>query len=183
MFTGGIIATFLNPIQEHLYKRAKKKNGGEVVPEARLYSSLVGTLVFSGGLFWFGWTSFPSILWISTVVASGVFTIGMFQMYLATFNYLTDSYKRYAASALAAQGFVRSMLGAFFPLFTYQMFTNLGFQWAGTLLGGIALVLSVIPYALFYYGPSIRAKSLFAKEGASDNPRLLKKEKRTRRKT
>eukprot|EP01117_Protostelium_nocturnum_P017949 TRINITY_DN7398_c0_g1_i1.p1 TRINITY_DN7398_c0_g1~~TRINITY_DN7398_c0_g1_i1.p1 ORF type:complete len:108 (+),score=14.88 TRINITY_DN7398_c0_g1_i1:155-478(+) len=107
----------------------------------------------------------------------------MFQMYLATFNYLTDSYKRYAASALAAQGFVRSMLGAFFPLFTYQMFTNLGFQWAGTLLGGIALVLSVIPYALFYYGPSIRAKSLFAKEGASDNPRLLKKEKRTRRKT
>lgn len=55
------------------------------------------------GLFWFGWTSFPSIPWIVPSLAVGCATMGIFSIYLAVFNYLADTYHRYASSALAAQ--------------------------------------------------------------------------------
>eukprot|EP01119_Soliformovum_irregulare_P000347 TRINITY_DN1023_c1_g2_i2.p1 TRINITY_DN1023_c1_g2~~TRINITY_DN1023_c1_g2_i2.p1 ORF type:complete len:122 (-),score=28.36 TRINITY_DN1023_c1_g2_i2:25-390(-) len=92
----------------------------------------------------------------------------MFQIYLATFNYLADAYKSYAASALSAQGFVRNIFGAVFPLFSTTIFENLGFQWGSSVLGFIALVLSIIPFGLIYYGPTIRAKSKFAKQSCVD---------------
>jgi hypothetical protein len=40
---------------------------------------------------------------------------------------------------------LRSVIAAGFPLFTRQMFANLGIQWAGTLLGCIAAVMIPIP--------------------------------------
>lgn len=42
---------------------------------------------------------------------------GIFSIYLAVFNYLADSYHRYASSALAAQSFSRNMLAGAFPLY------------------------------------------------------------------
>ncbi|PRP83207.1 hypothetical protein PROFUN_09371 [Planoprotostelium fungivorum] len=173
LFVGAIVAALLNPIQDGLYRRAKEKNNGVAVPEARLYSSCVGTILFTGGLFWFGWTSFPHNHFLLPIFASAVFTCGMYQIYLATFNYIADSYKRYAASALAAVGFVRNMLASSFPLFSNQMFINLHFQWASTLLGCIALVLSAIPFILIYFGPKIRASSKFAREVADDQNKTV----------
>lgn len=40
-----------------------------------------------------------------------------------------------AVSAIAANTFLRSCLAAGFPLFTRQMFDNLGIQWAAMLVG------------------------------------------------
>jgi MFS transporter, DHA1 family, multidrug resistance protein len=68
----------------------------------------------------------------------------------------------YAASALAGHTIIRSATGAAFPLFTTQMFVNLGTNWAATVLGGIALVLAPIPFLFYKYGSRIRTKSSFA---------------------
>jgi hypothetical protein len=68
----------------------------------------------------------------------------------------------YAASALAGHTIIRSATGATFPLFTTQMFLNLGINWAATLLGGIALVLAPMPFLFYRYGSRIRTKSSFA---------------------
>ena len=68
----------------------------------------------------------------------------------------------YAASALAGHTIIRSATGAAFPLFTTQMFENLGINWAATLLGGIALLLAPIPFLFYKYGSRIRTKSSFA---------------------
>jgi MFS transporter, DHA1 family, multidrug resistance protein len=68
----------------------------------------------------------------------------------------------YAASAIAGHTIIRSATGAAFPLFTTQMFLNLGINWAATLLGGIALLLAPIPFLFYKYGPRIRTKSSFA---------------------
>lgn len=89
------------------------------------------------GLFWFGWTSYSSIPWIVPTLAIGFATIGILSIYLATFNYLADTYHRYASSAIAAQSFSRCILGALFPLAADPMFTNLGYPGASSLLGGI----------------------------------------------
>ena len=67
-----------------------------------------------------------------------------------------------AASAIAANTFLRSLAGAGFPLFSTYMFKALGVNWAGTLLGCVALVLVPIPVIFYKYGGKIRQRSNFA---------------------
>jgi hypothetical protein len=90
--------------------------------------------------------------------------MGIYSIYLATFNYLADTYHRYASSALAAQSFCRNVLGGVFPLCTASMFNHLTFQGAASLLGGLAALLTIVPWVLVLYGPKIRARSKFASE-------------------
>ena len=105
-------------------------------PEARLYFACIESVFLPIGLFWFGWTQFSSIPWIVPTLAIGCATMGIYSIYLSTFNYLADTYHRYASSALAAQSFCRNMLGGVFPLVTTALFNNLSFQGAASLLGG-----------------------------------------------
>jgi hypothetical protein len=66
-----------------------------------------------------------------------------------------------AASAIAANTFLRSFVAAGFPLFSRQMFNNLHIQWAGTLLGCLAAVMVPIPVCFYLFGSKLRAKSKF----------------------
>ena len=80
-------------------------------------------------------------------------------------TYLIDTYGAlYAASALAANGLLRYTFGAAFPLFTFQMYSALGIAWAGSLLGFISLLLLPIPWVLYKWGPSLRARSFYKTE-------------------
>lgn len=67
-----------------------------------------------------------------------------------------------AASAIAANTFLRSLFGAVFPLFATYMFDALRVNWASTLLGCVALILVPIPVVFWRYGANIRARSKFA---------------------
>lgn len=79
------------------------------------------------------------------------------------FSFVGDPLTRYsAASALAANTFCRSLVAAGFPLFSRQMFGNMGIQWAGTLLGCLAVALVPIPLAFLRYGKRLRLRSQFA---------------------
>jgi len=51
-----------------------------------------------------------------------------------------------------------------FPLFAPQMYNNMNFRWASTLLGIFAGALAPIPFVLFFWGPEIRARSKFARQ-------------------
>jgi DHA1 family multidrug resistance protein-like MFS transporter len=51
------------------------------------------------------------------------------------------------------------MVGSVFPLFTRQMFDNLGIQWAGTLLGCLAVVMIPIPVLFLFFGRRLRRMS------------------------
>ena len=131
-------------------------------PEARLYATCLQSMLLPIGLFWFGWTLFPSIHWIVPTLAVGCITLGIFSVYLAVFNYLADTYGSYASSAIAAQSFCRNIFAAVVPLFTDPLFRALTFQGATSLLGGVAIALSLVPWILVRYGPSIRARSRIA---------------------
>lgn len=69
---------------------------------------------------------------------------------------------RYAASAIAANTIARSACGAAAPLFTNQMFSALGVGGGGSLIGGVAALLSIIPFLFYKYGKQIRIRSKFA---------------------
>lgn len=126
--------------------------------------------------------------------ASGVLVgFGIFCIFLQCFNYLIDSYLqlyvfgpsilpcisrqaiaisangrylRSAASVFAANTILRSAVGACFPLFSRQMFVNLGVQWAGTLLGCLSAIMIPIPLGFILLGPRLRKKSRFAPTAA-----------------
>lgn len=161
-----IISTVLSIYQEKLARKymTGKRQAFLATPEGRLYFSCIQSVLLPIGCFWFGWTSFPSIPWIVPTLAIGCATMGIFSIYLAVFNYLADTYHRYASSALAAQSFCRNMLGGAFPLFTQQMFKTMTFQGAGSFLGGLGMLLTLVPFVLVFYGPKIRARSKFASE-------------------
>ncbi|KAF2863357.1 putative MFS multidrug transporter [Piedraia hortae CBS 480.64] len=161
-----IISTVMSIYQESLARRLMSTKRLELLdsPEGRLYFCCIQSILLPIGCFWFGWTSFSSIHWIVPTLAIGCATMGIFSIYLAVFNYLADTYHRYASSALAAQSFCRNMMGGSFPLFTRQMFTAMKFHGAGSFLGGFSALLTIIPWILIFYGPQIRARSKFASE-------------------
>ena len=161
---GTLIGTILSIYQEKLAKRTDWGLKVAKSPEGRLYFACIESALLPIGLFWFGWTAFPSIPSIVPILAIGCAQIGIFSIYLAVFNYLADVYHRYASSALAAQSFCRNILGAVFPLFSEALFRDLGFPRASSLLGGISAVLTVVPFVLVLFGPRIRARSKFASE-------------------
>lgn len=131
-------------------------------PESRLYFTCITATLLPIGLFIFGFTASPDIHWISPAIAICLATMGIYSVYLATFNYLADVYHMYASSALAAQSCCRNILGGVFPLVTLPLFKNLGNASAGALLGGIALGLTFVPWVLVFFGSRIRARSPFA---------------------
>ncbi|OAL33842.1 hypothetical protein AYO20_06853 [Fonsecaea nubica] len=159
---GSVLATLLSIYQERLAKKRWPKLNNS--PEGRLYFPCLEGALLPIGLFWFGWTTNSSIPWISPVLAIGCAQMGIFVIYLAVFNYLADVYHRYASSALAAQSFMRNIFAAIFPLFTNQMFNNLDYPPAASLLGGIAALLTVVPWVLLFNGEKIRARSKIARQ-------------------
>lgn len=86
-------------------------------------------------------------------------------IFVGYLNYLVDSYLMYAASAIAINTVCRSACGAAAPLFTNYMFEALGVGGGGSLIGGVATLLAVIPFAFYKYGERIRARSRFAPTG------------------
>ncbi|KAI9732739.1 MAG: hypothetical protein M1818_007473 [Claussenomyces sp. TS43310] len=168
MIVGSLLATVLSIYQERFSARlfsrwtARAPHGHN--PEQRLYFSCLESALLPIGLFWFGWSQFASVHWIVPSLGIGCATMGIFSVYLATFNYLADTYHRFASSALAAQSCCRNLLGGAFPLVTTALFNNLGFGPAASLLGGLATILTVVPWVLIMYGPTIRARSKFARE-------------------
>lgn len=71
ILTGVMFALTINFANQPLYARAMARNKGRAVPEARLPPLLVGGVLFSGGIFWFGWTASPKYSWAWPTVAGG----------------------------------------------------------------------------------------------------------------
>ncbi|KAI4729275.1 MFS general substrate transporter [Aureobasidium sp. EXF-10728] len=163
MIMGEVFAGLYIVIDVPSYNRKLKANNNIPIPEWRLPPVIIGGVLFGIGLLWFGWTGYRAdIHWIAPTL-SGLFTgFGIMSIFLQCLNYLIDSYLMFAASAIAANTFLRSLCGAGFPLFATYMIEGMGIQWAGTLLGCFAFLLVPLPILFYLKGAQIRSKSQFA---------------------
>lgn len=163
MIFGEICAGAYIVITQPSYNRKLAANNNIPIPEWRMPPVIIGGVLFALGLFWFGWSGYRAdIHWIVPTL-SGLFTgFGLMSIFLQCLNYLIDSYLMFAASAIAANTFLRSLCGAGFPLFATYMIEGMGVQWAGTLLGCVAFLLVPLPIIFYIKGAKIRAKSNFA---------------------
>ncbi|MCJ1390433.1 hypothetical protein MMC18_003292 [Xylographa bjoerkii] len=163
MIIGMLIAGVVIVLGQPSYARKLAANDNVPVPEWRLPPMIAGGVSFALGLFWFGWSGYRAdIHWIVPTLSGLLTGFGLLSIFLQALNYIVDAYLMFAASAIAANTFLRSLAGAVFPLFSIYMFSALGVNWAGTLLGCVALLLVPIPIVFLKYGARIRQKSKFA---------------------
>jgi len=155
---GFVAVVLLNPS----YVRNLKANDNIPVPEWRIPVAIAGGVSFSAGLFWLGWTAKASIPWIVPTLSGLLTGFGVFTIFLQLLNYIIDAYLMFAASAIAANTFMRSLFGCIFPLFALYMFDGIGIDWTMTLLGCVAAILVPLPILFYIYGPKLRQKSKFA---------------------
>ncbi|KAF4451649.1 putative mfs-multidrug-resistance transporter [Fusarium austroafricanum] len=83
------IASFF--FEDKRYSRAARRRGVPMEPEDRLPPAIVGSLLIAIGLFWFAWTTFPSIHWIVPIIGTVLFAWGLVLVFMALLNYLIDS--------------------------------------------------------------------------------------------
>lgn len=166
---GCVLATGVFIFVDHItYKkktRAARARGdmAHLEPEQRLYAAMIGSTLLPISLFWFAWTSRKDIHWMVPLIATVPFGMGNLLVFCSCVLYLIDTYGPvYGASAAAANGMLRYVLGAVFPLFTVQMYKRLGIDWATSLLGFVTVALLPIPWVLFKYGKAIRQRSEYA---------------------
>ncbi|KAF2660124.1 MFS general substrate transporter [Lophiostoma macrostomum CBS 122681] len=162
---GEAVGLLASIYQDELYFRSGDKNHeipGKPIPEARLYLSIPGSFVgLTGGLFFYAWTSEPTLPWYLPTIGLGFVGFGMFTVVTAVTGYILDCYAKYTGSAIAGVAFLENIFAAFLPLATQSLYRDLGFSWASSLLGFLALALSFIPLVLQAKGKTIRAKSKF----------------------
>ena len=120
---------------------------------------IIGAIALPIGLFWFAWTSDPKISWVPQVLATVLIGLGCMVPFWQGISYLIDCYGFYANSAIAINTLIRSLAGAFFPLFTHAMYHKLGVAWATSLLGFLCVAFLPVPILFYVYGSKIRAKS------------------------
>lgn len=81
----------------------------------------------------------------------------------------------YAASALAGNAVLRSIMGAVLPLAGPKMYASLGSNWAGCTLGLIEMACVPIPVVFYFYGKKIRSKSNLIRQMQDDKRRADEK--------
>ncbi|KAL1389009.1 benomyl/methotrexate resistance protein [Phyllosticta capitalensis] len=126
LFVGMILGILSDPFWRRNYARLvrqREEQGGEPggsEPEFRLPPTIFGAIVVPIALFG---SRLPCLI--------------------VKFGHADAAqYPLYAASALAANSFARSSFAAAFPLFGVQMYNNLGYQWASSVLAFLALAMA-----------------------------------------
>ena len=179
---GGSVGFLTNLHQNTLYQKARFRGAGKCEPEARLYcesphscasqmpydspllpplqGAMPAAVFTAAGLFWYGWGTQALIHPVVGIFGLILFSWGTFIIYLATLNYIADTYETFASSGVACQALLRNILGGCFPLFSEGMYNNLTPPIASSVLGGIAAFLGIAPFILFFYGTWLRKHSL-----------------------
>ncbi len=140
-------------------KMVKKMSAsGEMKPEYRLPPLVPGSLIIPCGLIIYGWASDKAVHWIVPIFGTLLVGLGLLATFMPIQTYLVDAYNRHAASAIAANTVLRSLMGAFLPLAGPSMYKALGLGWGNTLLAFIALALSPLSWIFFKHGEYIRKK-------------------------
>lgn len=168
---GEVVGWAANLFGIRLYLQSAERNKespGRPLPEARLYLSIFASFLgMTGGMFVYGWTSYPHISWAAPAVGLAMVGCGIQIIVSSIGDYVVDAYAASgcAGSAIGAVAAGENIVAATLPLSAAAMYTNVGFQWASSLWGFLALLLSFIPVVFVWKGRLLRARSPFMQSG------------------
>ncbi|KAI9813300.1 MAG: hypothetical protein M1827_004242 [Pycnora praestabilis] len=177
-FVGIGIGTFIAIAMEPLLRRMINSHKidpetGKVPPEAAVSVICIAAVCAPVGQLWFSWTCVPvTIHWVWPILAGIPFGWGNTACFIYASNYLAGSYGIYAASALAGNTVIRSVIGGTLPLAGPAMYSTLDPNWAGTVLGLLEVLLIPIPFVFYKYGQRIRMTSTLIQSMQRDKARF-----------
>ncbi|GES60434.1 MFS general substrate transporter [Aspergillus terreus] len=157
-FTGWLVITLYS---DKSVVQLAKANGGKFLPEMRLATSIFFGFFLPITFFWYGWCAYYKAHWIATILSLIPFGFGIMGIFLPIMTYLVDCYPIYAASAIAANTVLRSLVGAFLPLAGPAMYQSLGLGWGNSLLGFICVGMIPLPIIFYKFGGKLRASQSF----------------------
>ncbi|KAI1450571.1 polyamine transporter 1 [Annulohypoxylon stygium] len=161
---GAVTGAVINVANQVYYNKAYHAAGNRAVPEKRLPPMMFGSVLFAGGQFMTGWTADPAVAhWIVPVIGLYIAGCGFFTVFQAALNYLVDTFQTYAASAIAANTFLRSCFAAAFPLVVSPLYHNIGVGPGSSIFAGFACLLIPVPYVFFFFGKRIRAANKWSR--------------------
>ncbi|EAW08090.1 MFS transporter [Aspergillus clavatus NRRL 1] len=178
--TGCVITISCEPLIRRMINSHKiDPETGKVPIEAMVSVVCISAVLIPAGELWFAWTCAPaSIPWIVPILAGVLFGTGNTGVFIYASNYLAQSYGVYAASAMAGNSVIRSVLGGVLPLVGSYMYAGIGPNWSGTLLGLLEVAIIPIPFIFYKYGYKIRRKSALIMRMQMDQARLDGKRKK-----
>lgn len=176
---GSMIVIIGEPLIRKMINAHKKDpETGKPYPEAMVSVVCIASILIPAGEIWFAWTCTPNVHWIVPILAGIPFGMGNGGVFIYASNYLVQSYGIYAASALAGNAVLRSIMGATLPLAGPSLYATLGAHWAGFLLGMLEVLCIPIPFVFYRYGHKIRERSTLIRQMAEDQRRRDAKQKR-----
>jgi MFS family permease len=155
MFIGLIVT---GTTSDRILKRLTAKNNGVSKPEYRLPPLIFLGVFMPIGLFIYGWTAQYHVQWAVPMLGTLFFGIGLISCLICIQTYLIDTFTLHAASAMAANTLLRSILGGLLPLAGLDMYNVLGLGWGNSLIGFVAFAMLPIPVAFYFYGEKIRSR-------------------------
>ena len=157
---GSLLGLFIFGIaSDKIVKRMSAK--GEMKAEYRLPPLIPGSVLIPIGLFIYGWSAQKHVFWIVPIIGTMFVGLGLLATFMPIQTYLVDAFTIHAASAIAANTVLRSLVGALLPLAGPKMYAALGLGWGNSLLAFIAVAMAPISWIFFKYGERIRKSPRF----------------------
>ncbi|CAI6342574.1 unnamed protein product [Periconia digitata] len=176
---GGMLCICSEPLLRRIINaHAPDPETGKPPPEAAVSIVCISAILVPVGEMIFAWTCTPDVHWIAPIIAGIPFGAGNCGVFIYATNYLVGSYGIYAASALAGNAVLRSVLGGVLPLAGAKMYESLGPNWSGAMLSFLEFGIAPIPFVFYRYGGKIRAKSALIRRMREDRERLEGKRRR-----
>lgn len=164
ILVGSLLGAAVNSYNQLIYNKSYHAAGDRAVPEKRLPPMMLGSVLFAAGQFVTGWTGpRTDIHWIVPVLGLVLTGLGFNTIFQAALNYLVDTFQMYAASAIAANTFLRSCFAAAFPLVVGPLYRSLGVGPGSSIFAGFATLLIPVPFVFYVFGRRIRAGSKWSK--------------------
>ncbi|KAL5394241.1 hypothetical protein PMIN06_006007 [Paraphaeosphaeria minitans] len=114
---GGMITICSEPLLRRLINSHKPDPAtGKPPPEAMVSVVCIAAVCVPVGEMIFAWTCTPDVHWVAPIIAGIPFGAGNCGVFIYASNYLVHSYGIYAASALAGNAVLRSVMGGTLPL-------------------------------------------------------------------
>lgn len=143
------------------YQRLFELNFNRALPEERLYPLLFFAGLMPLGVWLFGFTIALDCHWIIPCAGLAMMGGGFFIIFQGCLNYLVDAFPKYAASAIAVNTCLRSLMAGFFPLFSKELFHASGIEMGCLFIGLAAMLFMPIPFVLYAIGRKTRQKVSF----------------------
>ncbi|PHH77596.1 hypothetical protein CDD80_423 [Ophiocordyceps camponoti-rufipedis] len=162
-------AAFIPAIRRNIKEREAKPNDERAQYESRLWFLLYTAPCLPIGLIGFAWTiQGPPLHWIGSMIFAAIVGIANYAIYMATIDYMICAYGPYSASATGGNGWARDFLAGVLTVPALPFFENIArgsgksLSYASTILFAISFILVLAVYAIYFYGPQLRARSPFA---------------------